>query len=271
MLKFASNTKKSWPVFVPNFMLQDKLYPLVVSSNLLPEWVLVQSNPTCQSRRSKWAQIGHPIPPAMSIRTMAETKTANVPTEIVNGTGTGNATVKETAATSNASSRSVRNLTVMDEVNETLAQILPRLTLVFIDYYSAGSSSKPPPTSGPYVGDVPPSASASTPSSALAPGTFPEDGGQTEEYRKEGSDWLAQYSSKASKRLLDVQLVHTLNHERSATFFHLNGPILSFFVCLVLCAASVFLPMESISPPVVTAQPRFTTRRPDQKFGQGPL
>jgi hypothetical protein len=49
--------------------------------------------------------------------------------------------------------------------------------------------------------------------SASALTAAPADG-----YRKDGTDWFAEYPP-GSNRILDVQLVHTLRHERYAKHF----------------------------------------------------
>jgi glucose repression regulatory protein TUP1 len=79
----------------------------------------------------------------------------------------------------------------------------------------------PPPTHGPY-----PSSSSNAPppddhSGALvpisaAPSSFPDDldpSTVSPEFKKEGSDWFAVFNPKIKKGL-DVNLVHTLMHER---------------------------------------------------------
>jgi hypothetical protein len=51
------------------------------------------------------------------------------------------------------------------------------------------------------------------------------------EYKKEGTDWLALFNPKV-KRVLDVSLVHTLEHERYVVLYVLpprNDPVLLYW------------------------------------------
>ena len=51
--------------------------------------------------------------------------------------------------------------------------------------------------------------------STSSTGGFPDDLDIPAEYKREGTDWFAIFNPK-QKRVLDIQLVHTLMHERSA-------------------------------------------------------
>ena len=65
-----------------------------------------------------------------------------------------------------------------------------------------------------------PSSHPPTPSSEMTPDTLPK------ENKKEGSDWVTMYNPKV-KKTLDVELVHTLMHDRFALFYFLRRLMLT--------------------------------------------
>jgi hypothetical protein len=120
--------------------------------------------------------------------------------------------------------------------------------------YSGGPVSGPPPP--PDQGH--PSANSNQFFDDMDPNTLPP------ELKKEGSDWFAVFSQK-TKRVLDVNLVHTLMHERYVVL-HLFSHIPDGRV-LVSFAASASQPMASILPQAAIAPHRSTTPRREQRLG----
>ena len=87
------------------------------------------------------------------------------------------------------------------------------------------------------------------------------------EFKKEGKDWFAIFNPKV-KRALDVNLVHTLMHERSVyACWLLEWKTEYSFVPIVSCAASNSRQMENIWLQAVTTQRRYMTRRQVRKSG----
>jgi hypothetical protein len=96
---------------------------------------------------------------------------------------------------------------------------------------------------------------------------FPEDvdiHNIPSEFKKEGSDWFAIFNPKV-KRVLDVNLVHTLMHERCVYARCFLNERLT--VPIVLCAASGSRQMGNIWLRVAIVQRRYTIRRRVRRLG----
>ena len=129
--------------------------------------------------------------------------------------------------------------------------------------YSGGPGPGPPPDQIP--GPTNSLASMGQPGAAFFDELDPHN--VPPELKKEGSDWFAVFNPKV-KRVLDVNLVHTLLHERYASgLVQQSDDLLMGLVFAVWSVAFAFRLMGSSLPPAAIGLLRFTILRRARRLG----
>jgi general transcriptional corepressor TUP1 len=122
----------------------------------------------------------------------------------------------------------------------------------------------PPPTHGPYPPTSSNTALSTDHASAISgPSSFPDDLDPhtvSPEFKKEGSDWFAVFNPKCKKGL-DVNLTHTLMHERCVEGLFILRLFHSQLFDSVSYAACAFRRMANTLQQVAIVQPKFMIQK----------